>query len=201
LAEIQGTSVSFRPLPEVCDWLLPHPNALVGFQEMRSLISLRRLTVNQLAWSAPMRTLAVAVLSGLLSHAALAATGTTSLLVSTTVEAGCLVSPTAGVSSGPNRVSVSCTLPVAYQVSVVVVPQSPHANIGSTGPDLASLSGGAYTRDLGSLRPQSQPVPAASDAGHGLASLASTLPADSFETVRGPDDGKDSGAVSVTIVY
>jgi hypothetical protein len=152
-----------------------------------------------------MRSLAIAVVSGLLSHSAWAATGTTSLLVSTTVEAGCQVSPSASVPSSPNRVSVNCTLPVAYQVSVVVVPQTAHADPGSTGPDLAGLGGDAHAQDLGSLRPQSQAVPLSSDSQHGLASLASnlplSLPADSLESAPHPAGGQDSGTVSVTIVY
>jgi hypothetical protein len=165
----------------------------------------------------------VAVVLGLLSlcNSAFAATRTNSLFVSATVVAGCQVSPASaepaagGSSTLPALfaapVSVSCSLPVAYQVNVSSNSEMSHgielAGLSSTAPAVAGLPG--YTdRDLESLRAQGhivdQPSQATGEPAYSLVGSSSTLPASPESAVESPNrnpDASTAGSITVTIVY
>jgi hypothetical protein len=166
--------------------------------------------------------LALVVLSGLLCKTASAATHITSLSVSATVVSGCRVSPGSAepAASEPNSwsapVSVVCSLPVAYQVSVSsnseMAPGIGHgmelAGLGSSSQALAGLAGYAQTRDLDSLRVPNNPInhraEAAGDPAYSLIGLPSESPAASGDLNNGVDRPADTpapGITTVTIVY
>jgi hypothetical protein len=171
---------------------------------MRSLGSLRRRTVKPLVLSALQPLLAIAAVSGLLCTSALAATHTASVLVSATVVSGCQVSPAlsaaqraASATDGWSAsVSVSCSLPVSYQVAVG---NSAGIELAGLGPASPLVTAYGRTRDLASPRTPDEPTPAAAGDDHGLAELiaaqSSVGPGDR------PADGSDPGTVIVTIVY
>ncbi len=161
-------------------------------------------------WSALQSLPAIAVLSGLLCPAAFAATRTGSLLVSATVVSGCQVSPALsaaeGAASAPNGwsvpVSVTCSLPVSYQVEVSSNSSLELAGLGSPSPAAAGLQGYGRARDLDSLPTPDQPTKAAAGTEQGAAGLLSPgLPPGSVDIANGPADGPDPGAITVTIVY
>jgi hypothetical protein len=162
-----------------------------GCAQRQSLCSLAR----------PVSVLAISIFTGLLSNQAFAATHTTSILVSTTVVAGCQVSPAAFLANGAASaitgwsapVAVTCSLAVPYQVAVSGVSRVPFAGLGSTGREVAVLAANEQAGQLASPRPPIQPTQATTDPGHGLDALVSIADP--------PTGAPDPGAVTVTIVY
>jgi|HubBroStandDraft_1064217.scaffolds.fasta_scaffold231924_1 hypothetical protein len=161
----------------------------------------------------------VAVVLGLLSlcNSAFAATRTNSLFVSATVAAGCQVSPASAepAAGAPNAwtasVSVSCSLPVAYQVEVSGNSEMSHgielAGLSSTAQAVAGLPGYTY-RDLDSLRAQGhtvdQPLQATGEPAYSLVGPSSALPASPESADEGANrnpDAPTAGSITVTIVY
>ncbi len=178
---------------------------------MRSLTSHPRRTVKPLVLSALQPLLAIAVFSGLLCTAASAATRTASLLVSTTVATGCQVSPVLSAAqraaSAPNgwgtAVSVSCSLPVSYQVDVSNGSLIELAGLGPSSPTVTGLSGYGGARNPDSLRRPDEPTQASAQADdHGLAGLLSPDATQGSAGVADRSgDGPGPGTVTVTIVY
>jgi len=87
-----------------------------------------------------LQILVIALLqAGLMSSPGFGATGTTSIAVSVTVEAGCQVSQavsaagnaTSGLDRWSAPVSVNCSLPVPYQVAFDRTPRPGFARLGS----------------------------------------------------------------------
>jgi hypothetical protein len=166
--------------------------------------------------------LAIAIFSGLLCNTAFAATHITSLSVSATVVSGCQVSSASAepASSGPNSwsapVSVVCSLPVAYQVSVSsnsqMDPGISHgmelAGLSSGSQALAGLPGYAQARDLDSPRVPNSPIDHRAEApgepAYSLTGVSSGSPAVSADAKNGvdrPADTPNPGTMTVTIVY
>jgi len=169
-----------------------------------------RVVRQPLAFRVWPRFLAVAMLSGLMGNVAFAATRTASLLVSVSVLAGCQVSPAlysaerpASAANGLSApVSVNCSLPVSYQVSVDSLPTTELASLGSTGPDLAGLRGYANPYELDSLRALDESIHATGEPEYLLAELApSGLPVVSGDGDYRPADGPEPETITVTIVY
>jgi hypothetical protein len=163
---------------------------------------------------ASLSVLAIAILSGWLCNTAFAATRITSLGVSATVVSGCQVSPAAAErsASAPGSwtapVSVVCSLPVAYQVSVSSNSETANgtelAALGSTSSLVAGLPGYAQSRDLDSLRPLDHPVQATEEPAYSLVGLSSGSPASPEGADREADRPVDAPAprtMTVTIVY
>jgi hypothetical protein len=147
---------------------------------------------------------ALPILSGALSNPAIAATRTSSMVVSVTVAAGCQVSSALsqeqraaaapGAWSAP--VAVSCSLPVAYQVDVT----------SGSSMNLSANEQMAYLDSLRALSLQSNSLQSAQSMRAGTKPTwtepASSSAADgSLEVADGPAQGPDPGAVTVTIVY
>ena len=121
--------------------------------------------------------------ASLLCNAAIAATGSASLTVTVTVEAGCQVSPVFSATeiaalrstTWQNPVSMSCSLPVPYQVAV-------HSEFAPSGMRAQSLNL-AKESDLGLVRPGALDLSAAVIQTAGAAA------------------GTNSGTVTVTVDY
>jgi hypothetical protein len=173
--------------------------------QIASLYSLTARVVRQ-----PLPPVSVAsalfALAVLLSTPAFAATRTTSLLVSMTVEPSCQVSSTLTSSANGSPaatgqgspVSMSCSIPVPYQMNVSNGSRVEVAGLVSLSPVVASLPGYASSRAANSLPAQDGPTQAAGDDNHGLAGL---LAAESMAASDGSAQAIDPGAVVVSIVY
>jgi len=140
--------------------------------------------------------------SGPACHKAFATTSTASISVSVIVQAGCQVSPapsTSGPNGGRAPISMNCTLPVPYQVSVESLPQTNSATLGSTGLALATLSG--PDRPLLS-KPLDWPIESATSPAYARTALiTSGFPAVPIEAAPSNVDGADSKTLTVTITY
>jgi hypothetical protein len=160
------------------------------------------------------------MLSGLLGKPAFAATRTSSLLVSVTVEAGCQISSApssaAGAASTANGwnapVSVNCSFPVPYQVNVSssagIEPGIEHgielASIGPPNPVVAGLPGFAHSQDFDPVRATDQPLQAAAEPETSLVEVSSGLLSSSESADEGTNRNADAplpGTMTVTIVY
>lgn len=152
--------------------------------------------------------------AGLMCGTGFAATGTASLAVSVTVEAGCEVSyAAAGAGDTQSRpdpwnspVSVHCTLPVSHQV---VFERSPGSDSGERGPGIWSHSGlprnlqQIYNREPaqgGDAKEQGdalgeKPEPALSEF------VTRSLPASLLEAAHCAADDPDAKTVTVTVIY
>lgn len=126
-----------------------------------------------------------------------AASLTASIAVSVTVEAGCQVSPAgyaAEIAASGRKmwdapVSVNCSLPTPYLVTVHNSSQADPAGLGSSLSGLGRLSGFGHSgiRDLDELRKN--------DPDYGpVLRVSSSLPA-------GLAESSDSGTVTVTVTY
>jgi hypothetical protein len=147
--------------------------------------------------------------SGLMCSAGFGATGTSSIAVSVTVEAGCRVSH--AVSAAGNAaleldrsnapVSVNCTLPVPYVVAYDRAPMTDFAGPGSSIGSLAGRPGNVqvYDRDLQRGDMLIEPIES-SESGVDK-HVSPGLPAGPLEAPQCGADGSDSGIITVTVVY
>ncbi len=140
----------------------------------------------------------VALQAGLMCNSGFAATLTTSLSVSVTVEAGCQVSPPASVTESaapaPQRwnspISVNCSFPVPYQITVTGSPRPDLSRLASTIPGLADLRDFAHAGDRDLLQPHGRSIEPASDSEYSL-----LRPVSRTCTAAAP------GTIIVTIIY
>ncbi|HTW78645.1 MAG TPA: hypothetical protein VME23_03770 [Terracidiphilus sp.] len=152
----------------------------------------------------------VALQGGLVCGTGFAATRTASFSVSVTVEAGCQISPagsaTEGAASGSkwgnSPVSVNCSLPVPYQVTVDSIPQATLARPGATIPGLAGLPRYAHADDRDLLPPHDPSITPLEHSDYDQVRPASFgLTAALPEAALCSADDAAPGTITVTIVY
>ena len=144
---------------------------------------------------------------GLVPGVAFAATRTTSISVTATVVAGCQVSPaTTAAGTAPSGaaglnapISMDCSLPVAYQVTISGSPRTGFGRLGPTVPEFADLPRYARASDLDSLQPQGRSIDSAGEFEYGPVSSGSTT--GSVEGERCTAYGAGDGTVTVTIAF
>lgn len=145
-----------------------------------------------------------ALMTGPMCRAGFAATRTTSLSVTATVAAGCQISPSSaadtgaksGKSDGNTPISMSCSLPVAYQIIVSSRPLADHPQSGLATPEYA------HDYDLNLSRPQDRLNNLTVQSGYDPVRFASRSPAhDHAEPMRCSADDDGSEIVTVTISY
>jgi hypothetical protein len=148
--------------------------------------------------------------SGLMCSAGFGATGTSSIAVSVTVEAGCqvsqAVSAAGNATSGLNRwnapVSVNCSLPVPYQVAFDRAPRTDFAGLGSSIGNLAGRPGDVQVYDRDLLQRGDMLIEPIERSESGLDEHVSPgLPAWPLEAAHCAADGADSGIITVTVIY
>ncbi len=158
-----------------------------------------------------LQILVIALLqAGPMSSAGFGATGTSSIAVSVTVEAGCQISQaalvTGNASSGLNRwdapVSVNCSLPVPYQVAFDRTPRAGFGGLGSSIGNLAGRPGNVQVYDRDLIQLEDLPIEPIVSSESGLDVLVSPgLPAGPPEAAHCAAYGEDSGIITVTIIY
>jgi hypothetical protein len=152
----------------------------------------------------------VALQGGLVCSTGFAATRTASFSVSVTVEAGCQVSPagsaTEGAASGSrwgnSPVSVSCSLPVPYQITVDSNPPTALARPDAISPVLSDLPRYAHAEYRDPLQQHDPSITPLEHPQYDQVRPASFgLPAASVETAHFSADDAAPGTITVTIVY
>jgi hypothetical protein len=148
--------------------------------------------------------------SGLMCSAGFGATGTSSIAVSVTVEAGCqvsqAVSPVRNATSGLDRwnapVSVNCSLPVPYQVAFDTTSRTDFAGLGSSIESLAGRSGNVQVYDRDLLERGGMLIEPIESSESGLDDHVSPgLPAGPLEAPHCAAEVADSGIMTVTVIY
>ena len=150
-----------------------------------------------------------ALQAGLVCNTGFAATGVASLSVSATVEVGCQVSPdgsAASVESETKRssslVSVSCSLPVPYLVTMNRSSQAELAAPDTTALGLSNLSGVRRVSDGGLLRAHDWPLGSAGESEYDpIRQVFLGLPPGLAEAAQGTAENPDPGIITVAIVY
>lgn len=149
----------------------------------------------------------VALQAGLVCRTGSAATLTSSLSVSVVVEVGCQVSPAgSGAESAATKwnspVSVNCSLPTPYQVTVNGSSAADLTGLRSTTPSVTDLRGFARGDGRDLLHPNGRSIRPADDSEYGLVRpVGLGLQAGLTEAARCETEGADAGTVTVTITY
>jgi spore coat protein U-like protein len=152
----------------------------------------------------------VSLQAGQMCSPGFAATHTTSVSVSATVVAGCQVSPVPFAAKGAVSdsrgwgapISMSCSLPVPYQISVTNGARTNLAPLGSAGSNLAGPSPYARTYHLGLSEPEIRSNDSTEESNHGFVRVSSTgLLADSIGAGHGTAEDANSETITVTITY
>jgi len=149
----------------------------------------------------------LALQAGLVCKTGSAATLTSSLSVSVMVEVGCQVSPAgSGAESAAMKwnspVSVNCSLPTPYQVTVSSNPATDPAGLRLANTGLTDLHGFRQVDGRDLLHPNGRSIRPAGDSEYGLVRpVAVGLQAGLTEAARCNAEGADAGTVTVTITY
>jgi spore coat protein U-like protein len=153
-----------------------------------------------------LRILGIATLqTGMMCSPGLAATRTTSLSITATVVAGCRVSSVlfaaqSAVSESKGRetiISMNCSLPVPYQISVITSARTDPTALGLTRSDFAGPSSYALTNNL-----RNRPDDSIEEPNNGLARLLFVgLPVDSINVRHCTAEDTHSETITVIITY
>lgn len=148
--------------------------------------------------------------SGLMCSAGFGATGTSSIAVSVTVEAGCQVSrsvsaagnATSGLERWIAPVSVNCSLPVPYQVAFDRAPRTDFAELGSSIGSLAGRPGNVQVYDRDLLQRGDMLIEPIESSESGLVGhVYPGLPAGPLEAPHCAAEVVGSGIITVTVIY
>jgi hypothetical protein len=158
-----------------------------------------------------LRVLGTAALqTGLMCCPGLAATHTTSLSVSATVVARCQVSPILNAAKSAvskskgweTPISMNCSLPVPYQISVTDSSRTDSASFDSIRSDVTGPSSHAYNPNPGFFQPRRWPDDSAEEPNHGLVRpFSAGLPADSIKAEHRTGEGSHQETITVTVIY
>ena len=149
----------------------------------------------------------LALQAGLVCKTGSAATLTSSLSVSVMVEVGCQVSPAgSGAESAAMKwnspVSVNCSLPTPYQITVDTGSATDPAGLRLTATDLTELRGLTQVDGRNLLHPNGRSIRPPEDSEYGLVRPAALgLQAGLTEAARCDAESADAGTVTVTITY
>lgn len=152
----------------------------------------------------------VVLQAGLMCSTGFAATNSASLTVSVIVQAGCQVSPNGSVAestvSGPGTwnspVSVNCSLPVPYQVTVHSNRGSDLAGLSSTISTLADHSESAPEGDNNLLQQHDRVIRPLRASENGLVRpISLNSPIELINIAHCSADDTNPDTVTVTIIY
>lgn len=140
----------------------------------------------------------------LMCNPGFAATRTASISVSATVVAGCQVSPVQSAAKSTaleakhweTSVSMSCSLPVPYQVSITNSVRTDLVPRGPINSDPAGPFPYARTIGLSLLQPRDLPDDSINESDHGSTSVQA-------DSIKGPRTTEDthSETITVTVIY